>query len=155
MGNNQFIEINPIKSYNGYLAFMTDTINIPDSFEHHCLTINITKTEETYKNLLSQAFGFKQILQIKYLTEKLQIEINGLKIVRRNKRGLAFFVGTAYKYLFVTLDNNDKEELEEKIKVIAQNSVQVNELNNIIDSVNKGIDIINKHLKYKENENNS
>lgn len=34
--------------------------------------------------------------------------------VRRNKRGLANFVGTAYKYLFGTLDNNDKEELEEK-----------------------------------------
>jgi len=62
MGNNQLIEINPIKSYNGYLLFMTDTINIPDSFEYHCVTINITKTEETYKNLLSQAFGFKKIM---------------------------------------------------------------------------------------------
>jgi len=39
---------------------MTDTMNIPDSFEYHCLTINITKTEETYKNLLSQAFGFNE-----------------------------------------------------------------------------------------------
>jgi len=52
MGNNQFIEINPIKSYNGYLLFMTDTINIPDSFEYHYLTINITKTDESYKNLI-------------------------------------------------------------------------------------------------------
>jgi len=119
---------------------MTDTINIPDSLEYHCLTINITKTEETYKNLLSQAFGFKEIMQIKYLTEKIQREMNGLKIVRRNKRGLANFVRTAYKYLFGTLDNNDKEELEEKINVIAQNSVQINELNYIIDTVNKGID---------------
>jgi len=119
-----------------------------ESFEYHCLTINITKTEETYKNLLSQAFGFKEIMQITYLREKLQREINGLKIVRRNKSGLANFIRTAYKYLFGTLDNNDKEELEEKISVIAQNSVQVNELNNIIDSVNKGIDIINKYLKY-------
>jgi len=58
MGNNQFIEINPIKSYNGYFLFMTDTINIPDSFKYQCLTINIT---ETYKNLLSQAFGLKEI----------------------------------------------------------------------------------------------
>jgi len=40
--------------------------------------------------------------------------MNGLKIVRRNKRGLANFVGTAYKYLFGTLDNNDKEELKRK-----------------------------------------
>jgi len=91
-------------------------------------------------------------MQIKYLTEKLQREMNELKIVRRNKRGLANFVGTAYKYLFGTLDNNDKEELEEKINVIAQNSEQVNELNTIIDPVNKGINIINKHLKYNENE---
>jgi len=77
---------------------------------------------------------------------------NNQKIVRRNKLGLANFVGTAYKYLFGTLDNNDKEELEEKINVIAQNSVQIIELNNINDTVNKGIDIINKHLKYNENE---
>jgi len=102
MGNNEFIETNPIKSYNGYLLFMTDTINIPDSFEYHCLTINITKTEETCKNLLSPAIGFKEIMQIKCLTEKLQRGMNGLKIVRRNKRGLANFVGTAYKYLYGT-----------------------------------------------------
>jgi len=53
--------------------------------------------------LLSQAVGFKEIMQIKYLTEKLQREMNGLKIVRRHKRGLANFVGTAYKYLCVFL----------------------------------------------------
>jgi len=75
--------------------------------------------------LLSQAFGLKEIMQIKYLTEKLQREMNGLKIIRKNKRGLANFVGTAYKYLFGKLDNNDKEELEGKINVIAQNSVHV------------------------------
>jgi len=152
LGNNEFIETNPIKSYNGYLLFMTDTINIPDSFEYHCLIINITKTEETCKNLLAPAIGFKEIMQIKCLTEKLQRGMNGLKIVRRNKRGLANFVGTACKYLYGTLDNNDQEELEEKINVIAQNSVQVNELNTIIDTFNKGIDIIKKHLEYYENK---
>jgi len=89
-----------------------------------------------------------EIMQIKYLTEKLQREMNGLKIVRRNKRGLANFEGTAYKYIFGTLDNNDKEE---KINAIAQNSVQIKKLNNIIDTVNKGIDIINTHLEYNEN----
>jgi len=47
--------------------------------------------------------------------------MNGLKIIRKNKRGLANFVGTAYKYLFGKLDYNDKEELEGKINVIAQN----------------------------------
>jgi len=57
-------------------------------------------------------------VQIKYLTEKLQREMNGLKIVRRHKRGLANFVGTAYKYLFGILDNNDKEELEETRKEV-------------------------------------
>jgi len=55
---------------------VTDTINIPDSFEYHCLTINITKREETYKKLI---FGFKEIMQIKYLTEKLHREMNEQK----------------------------------------------------------------------------
>ena len=40
--------------------------------------------------------------------------MNGIKIINRHKRGLVNAMGSMYKYLFGTLDQDDKEELEEK-----------------------------------------
>jgi len=69
--------------------------------------------------------------------------MNGIRLAKRNKRGLINFVGTFYKYLFGTFNQEDKVELETKINNLSENSVKANELNQIIDAVNKGIEVIN------------
>lgn len=137
--------MNPIQAKNGYLIFKTGSINIPINYEYHYLSVNLTKTEQTFANLIKQAEEYGTIAQIQYLTEKLDREMNGIRIIKRNKRGLINIIGTAYKYLFGTLDQNDKEELEQKIYDLSQHSIQINELNEVIEVVNRGIEVIN-HL---------
>jgi len=50
------------------------------------------------KNLLSKLnILITQITQIQYLVEKLNREMNGIRIVKRSKRGLVNLMGTIYK----------------------------------------------------------
>lgn len=94
MAQGSNIEVNPINAKNGYLIFQTGNTEIPVNYEYHCLSINITKTMLVFENLLEEAKEFPSILQIQYLVEKLKREINGLRIIRRNIRGLLNVVGT-------------------------------------------------------------
>lgn len=55
--------------------------------------------------------------------------MNGIRLTKCSKRGLVNIIDTTYKYLFGTLD---KEELELKIHNLSENSVQTNELNEVI-----------------------
>lgn len=144
--------MNPIQAKNGYLIFKTGSINIPINYEYHYLSVNLTKTEQTFANLIKQAEEYGTIAQIQYLTEKLDREMNGIRIIKRNKRGLINIIGTAYKYLFGTLDQNDKEELEQKIYDLSQHSIQINELNEVIEVVNRGIEVINHFSAISEGE---
>jgi len=141
--NGQSFEINPIQSKNGYLIFTTGTKNLPINYEYHYLTVNLTKMEDSYNNLIKQAKEFETLTQIQYLTEKLKREMNGIRLAKRNKRGLFNFVRTFYKYVFGTLNQEDKVELETKINNLSENSVQAIEINQVIDAVNKGIEVIN------------
>jgi len=84
----QSIEINPIKAQNGYLVLKTGSIEIPTNYEYHYLSVNITKTEQTFEDLLKEADEFNDVIQIRYLVEKLKREINGITISKRSKRGL-------------------------------------------------------------------
>jgi len=143
--NTQYLEVTPIQVKNGYLIFQTGLIDLPISHEYHYLSINLTKTENTYEELIKQAQHFNNSPQIQYLVEKLNREMNGLRIVRRTKRGLVNFMGTIYKYLFGTLDQEDKEELQQQIADISKNNVQISELNHVIEVINQVIELTN-HL---------
>jgi len=112
------------------------------------LSVNITKTEQTFEDLLKEADEFNDVIQIRYLVEKLKREINGITIAKRSKRGLFNIAGTVYKNLFGTLDQDDKDEMEHKINNLVDTSVQNTYLNMIIDVINNGIEIIDK-LKEK------
>jgi len=58
-------------------------------------------------------------------------------------------VGEAYKYLFGTLDEDDREDLEEIINNMSEDSVKPHDLNMIIDVINSGID-----SRWKKNRTN-
>lgn len=143
--HTQSQEVNPIYAKNGYLIFQTGSIDLPVNYEYHYLSVNITKTENTYAELMKQTKLFETLPQIQYLIEKLNREMNGIKIAKRSKRGLVNFMGTVYKYLFGTLDQADREELEQQINNISENSIQISELNHVIDAINEGIRVTN-HL---------
>ncbi|OIC16910.1 hypothetical protein A7M48_19895 [Acinetobacter baumannii] len=103
-----------------------------------------------FEDIVNEANNYPNVPQIQYLVDKLKREINGLRIISRSKRGLLNVVGKAYKYLFGTLDEDDREELEEKINNMSEDSVKTHDLNTILDVINSGIDIINKLKVDKE-----
>jgi len=67
--NGQSLVVNPIQSKNVYLIFKTGTINLPFNYEHHYLTVNLTKIENTFNYLMKQAKEFKTFSQIQYSYE--------------------------------------------------------------------------------------
>jgi len=136
-------EINPIENNQGFILFESGTIQIPITFINLCLTINITQIEETFNNLLNESSQFSNVPQINYLIQKLNREMSGIRLTKRNKRGLFNFVGSAHKYLFGTLDEDDRQQIEQQINTLAQSTIQVSNLNHIIDNLNEGIKMIN------------
>lgn len=52
---------------------------------------------------------------------------------------------TIYKYLFGTLDQDDRKELKQQIGDIYKNNVQISDLNHELEGINKGIQLTN-HL---------
>jgi len=86
------------------------------------------------------------------ITNTLEHLINGITIAKRSKRGLFNIVGTVYKYLFRTLDQDDKYEMEQKINNLVDTRVQNIDLNMIIDVINNGIEIFNKLKENGERE---
>uniref|UniRef100_V9H1L4 Envelope protein n=2 Tax=Drosophila ananassae TaxID=7217 RepID=V9H1L4_DROAN len=153
MSYAQQIQIGGIDTNHGYLLFSSKPIQRPSAFEHHCLTVNLTEI-----NTITTYFGNKiqnstDTPRIKFLYNKLIKELNGITLhkERRQKRGLFNFVGSAFKFLFGTLDDNDRIQFEEKLNSEAENSIKIHEFNEVMQFVNDGLQRIKKY----ENNRNS
>lgn len=87
-----------------------------------------------------------------YLYNKLLKELSGITFYKQNrqKRGLFDIIGSSFKFLFGTLDENDRVKINEKIDLIAENSVQLHKLNDVINFVNEGMQ---KLTNYENNRN--
>lgn len=116
------------------------------------LSMNITKRMLMFENLVTEANDYTNVPQIQYLVDILKRETNGLRIIQRSKRGLLNVVRKAYKYLFGTLYEDYRNELQEKMYDMSEDSVKTHDLNIIIDVINSGIDIINR-LKVEKEQN--
>lgn len=56
------------------------------------------------------------------LVGKLQGEMNGIRIINRNKRRRINFIDKIYQYWFITLYEEDKIDLQNKIEDIKENT---------------------------------
>lgn len=75
--------------------------------------LQLTKIHTAYNDLLKQTELFKDIAHIEYLIEKLKRQMNGIQIIKRNKRGLINAVGTVNKYLF----GNGRPKRQRRIRI--------------------------------------
>jgi len=148
-GHTQQIQITNTDSDLGYLLFSSLPIQIPVVYEHHCLRINLTEI-----NIITESFGnkIKDSPRMKYLYNKLLNELNGITIHQQNrqKRGLFDIIGSSFKFLFGTLDENDRVQINKKIDIIAENSIQLHKLNDVVKFVNEGLE---KLTNYENNRN--
>lgn len=70
--------------------------------------------------------------------------MKGLYLANRYKRGLFNILGSVYKFLFSTLNDTDREKVQNQLNTLSNNIIQTNELNHIINKVNTQILEINK-----------
>jgi len=84
--------------------------------------------------------------------KQLKHEIKGITSSSRQKRGLINFLGTAHKYLFVTLTEDDKKELEDKLQNLQEMLIENKEFNEIIQIINEQSKDISKLVKDKQEE---
>lgn len=56
------------------------------------------------------------------LVGKLQGEMNGIRIINRDKRRRINFIDKIYQYWFITLYEEDKIDLQNKIEDIKENT---------------------------------
>lgn len=82
----------------------------------------------------------RNLVDTSHIQEKIKKLRNMIKTIKpniRNKRGLLNIVGSAYKWLFGVMDDDDRIEIEENIKLINTNN------KNLIKNANNQIKINN------------
>jgi len=143
--HGQQIQINNIDTNHGYLLFSDKPVQIPSSFEHHSLKINLTEIDIVVDYFEQRLRTDYHAPQINFLYNKIKRELAGITLKHRNKRGLINIVGSGFKYLFGTLDENDRVEIQKKLEINVHNSVKLHELNDAIRLINDGMQKIQNY----------
>lgn len=112
---------------------------MPSAYEHHCLRINLTGINSITDHFSQSIANYNNVPHIQLLYKKLLRELNGINLRQgnRQKRGLFNKIGSAYKYLFGTLDDNDRVEIQKHLEALGTNSVKLHELNDVMQLINK------------------
>lgn len=134
---HQTMIIEKIESNLGYAEVKLDTVEIVNKFDiiiHKIYPeelLNITNSLEiTFKSLQSSKY---QVLLANRIT-RIKNKIKTL-IPNREKRGLCNFCGSVNKWLFGTMDDEDRQNIEEHLSVIDSNN------HNIIQNMNQQVKI--------------
>lgn len=122
---------------NGFTIIQTGEIWI----QSYSKILHIFRTEDylTYINKLEFEIMTLEDAYLQHQIKHTKLQLLSLIPRSRAERGLINIVGTGLKYLYGTMDNNDRTEIEEKLKINTLNN------HNIIEQSNKQI-IINAHF---------
>lgn len=142
--NQATLQINKITEDNGFVEIRTGEVEIVNTTNTLLHIINIKEVE----NILSSIDENIQNLDI----QSIQILRNEVDLIRsklqtlmpkehRSKRGLINAGGKLYKWLFGTMDDDDRQEILEHLSITDENS------HNSIDTLNRQIIINNSFNK--------
>lgn len=119
--------ITPIASNKGFTMINMGEGEIVNQTQTILHIINLDHIMETLDEIKKFEI-VKQDLEIRKECITLYSKIRSIiPFKKRTKRGLINIVGTAQKWLFGTMDNNDREEIEEHLRttdINTQNTVQ-------------------------------
>lgn len=141
------IEINNIQEDYGFVIINQGTLEIPVNYRYHILPINKTSLDITYDSLMKQ-FGSAKYYQNSITEKYLALAFKEKQIfLSRHKRGLANIVGDGLKFLFGTMNEEDRVNMEKSLKDLQTSVVTTNEFNAMIDHINKENEILQKFQK--------
>lgn len=136
---------------NGYTTLQLGEIKLIQNYSKiiHIFNVNDYRTYiDTLETEIKETKDPYLIHQVKH-TKTL---ITALIPKIRNKRGLINIFGTGLKYLYGTMDDNDRIEIEEKLKITTENNHNIIDASNRQISVNTHFDDQLKNLTNLQNE---
>lgn len=146
----QTIQIQEISSDRGYVVIQKGTIGIPDKYNELVIKINKTEIQLAYE-LLEKEFNENEFLQTTMTKRYLKIADAERKLFNiRHKRGLFNALGSGIKFLFGTLDDEDRQEIQSRLKTIEDSTLTQDDINNILYHINNETQYI-KNLKNATN----
>lgn len=143
IGTSQaLLDVNQITTNNGYVEINQGQIEIVKNYDiifHDIIPKEIEKIiDQLETNIHSMQFDDDKIsvlhLEIKNLRSKLKTIVP-----HRQRRGLLNLIGTIHKWLYGTMDNEDRENIEQHLSVIDTNN------HNLIKNTNQQV-IINRNF---------
>lgn len=132
----QTIQIQEINSDRGYVMLQEGTIELPDKYNELILKINKTEIQLAYE-LLEKEFNENPFLQTTMTKRYLKMANAERKLFNiRHKRGLFNALGSGIKFLFGNLDNEDRLEIQGRLKAIEDNMLTQDDIDNIVWHIN-------------------
>lgn len=153
------LQVEKIESNNGYTIIQQDQILIPETFNYSLHVIDLNQIEEIINqltisvSLLPKNLTYPLLKSINNLNIKLTTLGNGHHTI--NKRGLINFLGTISKWITGTMDDEDRQLINNHLNSIDNNNLNIiKNINNQIKindnfnkSINKLVDVIEEDRK--------
>lgn len=132
--------VNKIATNNGYIEINRGKVEIVKYYDTIIHKININEIEliinQLEENIISQKFDNDKKIILELEIIRLRSKLHTI-VPHRQRRGLINFVGKIHKWLYGTMDNEDRENIEKQLDFIETNN------HNIIENVNKQVKINN------------
>lgn len=142
------LQIDKITENNGYVEIRISEVEIINTTSILLHVINIREVRNILHNI-SENIQYLDIHSIQILQNEIDLINSKIQTLipkgHRDRRGLINAGGRLYKWLFGTMDDDDRQEISEHLSIIDQNS------HNSINTLNKQIIInnsINKSLEH-------
>lgn len=151
--SQQSLVIDKINAETGYAQIQTDEVEIVNTFDIVLHLISpkeiLEIVEELERNINLTITDSKKAIATHQI-EHIRNEIKTL-IPRRHKRGLVNLGGTVLKWVFGTMDETDKKDIEEHLNAIDTNNHELIENNNqqikINNKFNKTFELIKNTIE--------
>lgn len=131
----QTLILEEIKSESGYAEIKIEEVKIVKNYDtilHIVNPIEIINILDNLENNIELSNLQDKAIPLNFQVKSIRNKIQTL-IPHRKKRGLINLVGTVSKWLFGTMDNDDKLEIEQHLNIIdANNHNTINGINNQI-----------------------
>lgn len=132
--------VNKISTNNGYIEINCGKVEIVKNFDIIIHNINVdeikTIVDQVEINIDALKLDIDKTTILKSEITKLKSKLHTL-VPHRHKRGLVNFIGKAHKWLYGTMDSEDREDIEKHLSVIDTNN------HNIIQNLNQQVKINN------------
>lgn len=121
------LQIQKIESQSGFTIIKTSEIELPKDFHIVLHIIDPIEILNVVQKINNTIFTLPKIQQKKFIQDEIETVINKINTIipHRHKRGIFNGLGTVMNWLYGTMDNNDRQEIEKHLSTIDSNNHEI------------------------------